>query len=102
MRFSSSDLADLPGIRDSLLATLRSSPFRLARTWRHAIIVQTPEGRTVLHRAAFADRLRSDGLDEAAHEVMARRVGDGEVLIYVLIDNEHAAGVCFMVAQLRG
>jgi hypothetical protein len=53
-----------------------------------------------MHRAAFAARLRADGLDEAAREAMSRHVGEGEVLTYVLVDDEGGAGVVFLVVPL--
>lgn len=100
MRVSREELAGRPGVRASLLASLRASPFRSPRSWRHAVVIQTPEQRTVMHRAAFAARLRADGLDEAAREAMSRHVGEGEVLTYVLVDDEGGAGVVFLVVPL--
>ena len=101
MKFTTGDLAARPGVRASLLASLLASPFRSPRRWRHAIVIQTPERRAVMHRGAFAAELRADGLDAAAHEVTARHVGAGEVLAYVLVDDEQAAGAVFLVVSLK-
>jgi hypothetical protein len=89
-------------IRGRLWAVLARSPWRSKSRWPRAIIVQTPERFEVMHRAAFAAELRAAGLTGAAHEATARRVGPGEILLYLVEDNEKRAGVEFLVVALIG
>jgi hypothetical protein len=50
----------------------------------------------------LAEEFRACGIDAAAHEVMARRVGPGQVLLHVVRDDAAVAGVAFVVVDLRG
>lgn len=86
----------LAGIRQLLAA----SAWRSKRTWSTCAIVFTPERRAVVSRAQLARELREGGLTDAAHEALARRVGPGEVLVYLVHDDDEGAGAGFLVVRM--
>jgi hypothetical protein len=93
---------NLEAARGLAFRMLIRSPFARASKWARAVVRIRPEGADVTHRALFAAELTSDGLFAAAHECTARRVRPGEVLVYVLRDDDETACAHFIVLDLAG
>jgi hypothetical protein len=99
------DLAQLePKERDRigprLLGMLARSRWCRPRDWPKAVVVHTPERREVCARLALAEEFRRNALPDAAHEVVARQIGPGEILLWLVVDREEEAGVAIVVVQL--
>jgi len=99
------DLASLPAadrdrIGPRLLGLLARSRYCRPRDWSKCVVVHTPERREVTARLALAEEFRSNGLLDAAHEVVARKVGPGQVLLWLVVDRAEEAGVAFIVVDL--
>lgn len=69
--------------------------------WPLVAIVLTPETRRVMLRAELAEDFRRNDLVQLAHEVIARRVGPGEILVHVQVDDATGAGARLAVVDLR-
>jgi hypothetical protein len=85
-----------------LLRLLLASRWAAPSKWRDVVVVKTPEREAVLPRLQFAEELRGAGLRAAAHEIALRRIGRGQVLTYVLEDDDERAGVQIAVFNLLG
>ena len=73
------------------------------RRWSALVVVVEPPAPAVVEiRQALAERLRAAGLAALAHDVLARRVGDGEVLLYAVRDDAEGAGVLLERVNLLG
>lgn len=101
-------LADVdPTHRTWLLAVLAralsaSRAFRGWRTWPSAVVVVAEGGAVrVTSRADFAAYLAANALDAQARECRGRRVGLGQVLVWLEADNAIGAGAGFVVVDLR-
>jgi hypothetical protein len=100
--------ADLEVLREAIDHSLRvrvarllaASRWRAPRHWSKVVAYFSPERKAILPRAALAAEFQAAGLLAAAHEVMARKVGPGEVLTYGVTDSEALAGAAFVVVPI--
>jgi hypothetical protein len=91
--------ADAERIRARLGRLLVASGVR-RRRWRALVVCLEPGLERVVPRAQLAAEFGAAGLEDAAHEVLARRVGPVEVLVYALIDSAEHAAAGFIVVDL--
>lgn len=91
----------MTGIRERIYALLVHSRFAHPSRWRDACVLFHPGRREVVHRQALAAEFQSEGLVDAAHEVIARRIAPGEILVHIIRDDDAIAGVQFLVVPLR-
>ena len=96
------DAKDRERIGPRVLGLLLGSRWRKPERWPDAVICHEPGDVSIVSRLELAHRLRASGLDEAAHEVIARKVGPGSVLLYVVLDREDVACAGFVVLDLLG
>jgi hypothetical protein len=97
---ASLDAADRDRIGSRLLGLLLRSPWRRPADWSKCALVHHPGRREIVARAQVAEELRAGGLEQAAHEAIARHVGPGQVLVWLCVDSESSALAGFVVVEL--
>jgi hypothetical protein len=96
-------LASLPQkFQTVALGLLAGSRFAKPDKWRHAILIVTPEDRRVAHRLEFAAELRGGGLEVEAKEIADEVLRSGELLAYLLRDDEGGADCAVGVLTIGG
>jgi hypothetical protein len=93
---------DRDRIGSRLLGLLLRSPWRRPADWSKCALVHHPGRCEIVARAQVAEELRAGGLEQAAHEAIARRVGPGQVLVWLVVDSEARAGAALVVVELLG
>jgi hypothetical protein len=83
-------------------ATLLASWARRPTMWARAVVCLVPgKPAHVRLRDDLASELRENDLAELAHECKARRVGVGQILVWVLRDDDEAAFAGFEILRVR-
>jgi hypothetical protein len=86
-----------------LLTSLLSSRWARSKDWPRVVVCSTPDGPDrVVTRAELAQDFRNAGDDVSAHEALARSVGPGCVLLWLVIDSEDEALAGLCVVDVRG
>jgi hypothetical protein len=92
---------DRDRIGSRLLALLLASPrWRKPASWKGACCVHHPGRVEIVSRAQVEAELRAGGLVADAHEVIARHVGEGSILVWLIVDDEKSAGAALVVVEL--
>jgi hypothetical protein len=91
-------------VRARFLGALIASKFYERKTWSLVVVCCTPDlPERVVLRAQLAEEFRSNGDEASAHECMARYVGPGCVLAWIVVDSAvEGAGAGFLVVPLVG
>jgi hypothetical protein len=87
-------------LRSRIAPMLAASRYRDVRHWPRVVAVFTPGRAEIVPRLSLAIEFQGADLPAAAHEVMARRVGPGEVLAYGVVDEGALSGVAFLVVPI--
>jgi hypothetical protein len=92
-------------VREALVlkiaGAILSSPFRLERRWREAVVVIEDGKVRVTARPDWAAYLNANGLSEPADACMRRQIPRGSILVWVSGENELGACAQFIVVALR-